>query len=262
MRPTASILGNISVEKIAEVCMENYDKSFGSIAKAGDILVAGFNFGCGSSREQASTAIKAKKIPLVVYQQRFDGRGSPSSRSKIEGNIFLGRSRGKTDVKKAQENRQSLDSPPPATQASPPEEEVMARRTGWKPVWDLRRSKISVTEGEGGPTWSQKVDVTSALINTAIIGSYTKLNTIKVVGGILAPGTFNGTKVDIAPYLNGSHVSTNTSDNVRRFVNFLDDDGDVTTLLLKNNATADMNSKQYFLLTHLYKFFGALLEYP
>ena len=46
--------------------MSNYDKAFASSAQEDDILVAGFNFGCGSSREQAATAILAKKIPLVV----------------------------------------------------------------------------------------------------------------------------------------------------------------------------------------------------
>jgi homoaconitate hydratase len=51
---------NVSVEKMAEVCMENYDTEFGKVAKAGDILVTGFNFGCGSSREQAANAILAK----------------------------------------------------------------------------------------------------------------------------------------------------------------------------------------------------------
>ena len=51
---------------MAEVCMENFDPSFASITRPGDILVSGFNFGCGSSREQAATAILAKKIPLVV----------------------------------------------------------------------------------------------------------------------------------------------------------------------------------------------------
>jgi homoaconitate hydratase len=38
---------NVSVEKMAQVCMENYDTSFGTIAREGDILVTGFNFGCG-----------------------------------------------------------------------------------------------------------------------------------------------------------------------------------------------------------------------
>lgn len=57
---------DITPEVMAKVCLENYDPSFGSIAREGDILVSGFNFGCGSSREQAATAILAKKIPLVV----------------------------------------------------------------------------------------------------------------------------------------------------------------------------------------------------
>jgi homoaconitate hydratase len=57
---------DVTVAKMAEVCMENYDPAFGSVAKKGDIVVSGYNFGCGSSREQAATAILAKGIPLVV----------------------------------------------------------------------------------------------------------------------------------------------------------------------------------------------------
>ncbi len=50
----------------AEVVMENYDPEFKNIAKSGDILAAGFNFGTGSSREQAATALKYKGIQLVI----------------------------------------------------------------------------------------------------------------------------------------------------------------------------------------------------
>jgi len=50
----------------AEVVMENYDPEFARIVKEGDILVGGFNFGTGSSREQAATALKYRGLRLVV----------------------------------------------------------------------------------------------------------------------------------------------------------------------------------------------------
>jgi len=50
----------------AEVVMENYDNEFTNLVKEGDILAGGFNFGTGSSREQAATALKYRGIRLVV----------------------------------------------------------------------------------------------------------------------------------------------------------------------------------------------------
>lgn len=50
----------------AEVVMENYDPRFRSLVKEGDLLVGGFNFGTGSSREQAATALKHRGLALVV----------------------------------------------------------------------------------------------------------------------------------------------------------------------------------------------------
>ncbi len=47
-------------------CMENIDASFAKRIKKGDIIVAGKNFGCGSSREHASWAIKGCGISLVI----------------------------------------------------------------------------------------------------------------------------------------------------------------------------------------------------
>jgi len=46
--------------------MENYDPEFQNIVRFGDILVGGYNFGTGSSREQAATALKYRGIQLVV----------------------------------------------------------------------------------------------------------------------------------------------------------------------------------------------------
>ena len=51
---------------MSRVVMENYDPEFAGVAAEGDILAGGFNFGTGSSREQAVTALQAKGIALVV----------------------------------------------------------------------------------------------------------------------------------------------------------------------------------------------------
>src|SRR5206468_6134724 len=57
---------DVTAEMMAKVVMENYDPQFASRTQKGDVIVSGFNFGTGSSREQAVTALKAKGIPLVV----------------------------------------------------------------------------------------------------------------------------------------------------------------------------------------------------
>ena len=53
-------------EEMAKVVFENYDAKFTSIAAAGDVIVSGLNFGTGSSREQAATALKHFGIPCVI----------------------------------------------------------------------------------------------------------------------------------------------------------------------------------------------------
>jgi len=53
-------------EDMARVVMENYDPTFATRTAEGDILVGGFNFGTGSSREQAATALQAKGIAVVI----------------------------------------------------------------------------------------------------------------------------------------------------------------------------------------------------
>ncbi len=57
---------DMTPEMMARVVMENYDPEFAQRTAAGDVVVGGFGFGTGSSREQAVTALKCKGIPLVI----------------------------------------------------------------------------------------------------------------------------------------------------------------------------------------------------
>lgn len=62
----ARYLNTIDKKELASHCMEDIDKEFVHKVKAGDIMVAGYNFGCGSSREHAPIAIKESGISLVI----------------------------------------------------------------------------------------------------------------------------------------------------------------------------------------------------
>ncbi|SCU81201.1 LAMI_0B05160g1_1 [Lachancea mirantina] len=127
-------------EKMAQVCMENYDPEFQTKAQAGDIVISGFNFGTGSSREQAATALLAKGIQLVV--------------SGSFGNIFFRNSINNALL--------TLEIPKLIAllrerYADAPKE--LTRRTGWFLNWDVAQSKVTVTEGslEGPVVLEQKV---------------------------------------------------------------------------------------------------------
>lgn len=62
----ARYLNTIDKKELASHCMEDIDLEFTKKVKSGDIMVAGFNFGCGSSREHAPIAIKESGISLVI----------------------------------------------------------------------------------------------------------------------------------------------------------------------------------------------------
>jgi homoaconitate hydratase len=57
---------DMTPEAMAKVTFENYDPDFNDMYQKGDIVVSGRNFGSGSSREQAATALKFKGIPCVI----------------------------------------------------------------------------------------------------------------------------------------------------------------------------------------------------
>lgn len=132
-------MDDVSVEKMAEVCMSNYDEEFNTIARENDILVGGGNFGTGSSREQAATSLLAKGIKLVVAESL----GNIFSRNSIN-NALMG-----LEVPRLVERlRETFVSQG---------DKVLTRRTGWTLTWDVARSRIEVQEGPSGEKWSQPV---------------------------------------------------------------------------------------------------------
>ena len=93
----ARYLNTANHAELAKHCMEDIDSSFTSVVKRGDIMVAGSNFGCGSSREHAPIAIKESGISVVIAKTfaRIFYRNSiniglailecPEASEKIEG---------------------------------------------------------------------------------------------------------------------------------------------------------------------------------
>ncbi len=64
----ARYLNSSDPAELAKKCMEDIDKDFVNRVKKGDIMVAGKNFGCGSSREHAPIAIKTAGISCVIAE--------------------------------------------------------------------------------------------------------------------------------------------------------------------------------------------------
>ncbi len=62
----ARYLNTADPAELAAHCMEDADPNFVKVVKRGDLIVAGKNFGCGSSREHAPIAIKAAGISCVI----------------------------------------------------------------------------------------------------------------------------------------------------------------------------------------------------
>ncbi len=62
----ARYLNTPNAKELASHCMEDIDTSFVQKVQSGDIMVAGYNFGCGSSREHAPLAIKTCGISVVI----------------------------------------------------------------------------------------------------------------------------------------------------------------------------------------------------
>ena len=109
--------------------MENYDPEFGKIVKEGDLVVGGYNFGSGSSREQAATALKYRGIKLVLA-----GSFSETYKRNAINNGFL--------VLEAPELSDDLKAKFGM--------DKLTVRTGWKATLDFRKTTIFVS----GKTYS------------------------------------------------------------------------------------------------------------
>ena len=64
----ARYLNTTNKGDLAKHCMEDADKDFAKKVRPGDVIVAGKNFGCGSSREHAPVAIKAAGVSCVIAE--------------------------------------------------------------------------------------------------------------------------------------------------------------------------------------------------
>ncbi|MBO5006356.1 MAG: 3-isopropylmalate dehydratase small subunit, partial [Clostridia bacterium] len=62
----ARYLNTIDKKELASHCMEDLDPTFVKRVVPGDIMVAGYNFGCGSSREYAPLVIKESAVSVVI----------------------------------------------------------------------------------------------------------------------------------------------------------------------------------------------------
>ncbi|KAI8062494.1 hypothetical protein BC940DRAFT_349555 [Gongronella butleri] len=119
---------DMTVDDMKKVVMENYDPEFVNIVKEGDILVGGFNFGTGSSREQAATAIKSRNIPIMVagsYSDIF-------KRNSINNALLLMESADLINDLKAEFGA-----------------DILTKRTGWNVAIHVAQGKIDLTKPDG-----------------------------------------------------------------------------------------------------------------
>ncbi|KAG0276543.1 mitochondrial Homoaconitase [Linnemannia exigua] len=115
---------DIGPETMRKVVMENYDTQFASIVKPSDILIGGFNFGTGSSREQAATALLSAGVKLLIagsFSETF-------KRNSINNGLLL------------------MESPELVHDLSADRGTAkLTDRTGWKATVSLASGKVQVS---------------------------------------------------------------------------------------------------------------------
>lgn len=120
---------DVPKEKMAEVCMENYDLDFGKKTHANDIIVSGYNFGTGSSREQAATCILARGIKLVI--------------SGSFGNIF-----GRNSINNALLTLEIPSLVSLLRERYEGQKDELTKRTGLIARWDVKKALVTVKDGD------------------------------------------------------------------------------------------------------------------
>ncbi|TPX69017.1 hypothetical protein SpCBS45565_g02733 [Spizellomyces sp. 'palustris'] len=126
---------DIPPEKMAQVVMENYDPKFSSIAQKNDILVGGFNFGTGSSREQAATALLYAGIRVVLagsFSETFKRNAINNGLVVLEAPALV------QDLRKTFEG----------------DGKELTRRTAWKGTLDLVNGRVSIEEGRAAKEYN------------------------------------------------------------------------------------------------------------
>lgn len=121
---------DITREQMAEVCMENYDSEFKNKTKLDDIIISGYNFGTGSSREQAATCILARGMKLVVA----GSFGNIFSRNSINNALLT--LEIPDLIEKLRVKFKGIDE--------------LTIRTGWFLEWDVTKANVTVTDGADG----------------------------------------------------------------------------------------------------------------
>ncbi|WLF80631.1 mitochondrial Homoaconitase [Lodderomyces elongisporus] len=128
---------DISKEQMAEVCMENYDPEFKTKTRSDDIIISGYNFGTGSSREQAATCILARGMKLVVA----GSFGNIFSRNAINNALLT--LEIPDLINKLREKYQGSNE--------------LTIRTGWFLKWDVTTATVTVADSDANVILKQKV---------------------------------------------------------------------------------------------------------
>ncbi|KAI8143779.1 hypothetical protein BJV82DRAFT_609407 [Fennellomyces sp. T-0311] len=119
---------DMTIDDMKKVVMENYDPNFVNMVQDGDILVGGFNFGTGSSREQAATAIKSRNIQIMIagsYSDIF-------KRNSINNALLLIDS---PELSQDLKNEMGTD--------------ALTKRTGWNVAIHVAEGRVEVKKSDG-----------------------------------------------------------------------------------------------------------------